>query len=119
MTKGGGSAPGDPTAETEAVLAAARRSVDGTGKAGKRRLARLDRLEKKIERALKEESKRRRQLDEARSGLADLVARVAALVPSGGAEAAPQTPSPEAPSPAPARARATRARAATTRARPT
>ena len=101
MAKGGGSAPGDRSAGALTVLATARRSIDGTGKAAERRLARLDRLEKKIKRGLKDEAKRQRQLDEARAGLADLVMRVTALVESSRGAAAPEAhasaPAPERP----------------------
>jgi hypothetical protein len=67
----------DPTAAVAAVLDAARGEAVRLGKAGRRR---LDRLERRITSALRTESKRRRQFDEARTDLADLVSRVADLV---------------------------------------
>ena len=67
----------DPTAAVAAVLDAARREAGGIKKSARRKLARLER---RIAAALKAEAKRRRQFDEARTELADLVGRVAGLV---------------------------------------
>lgn len=90
----------DPTAAVAAVLGAARREAGGIGKSARRKLARLER---RIAAALKAEAKRRRQFDEARTELADLVGRVAGLVK-------PATDGPAADAAAPKTAGATSAR---------
>ena len=94
----------DPTAAVAAVLDAARREAGGIKKSARRKLARL---ESRIAAALKTEAKRRRQFDEARTELAELVGRVAGLAkPAADAPAAdaPATdaaaPKPSAPKPA-------------------
>jgi len=86
----------DPTAAVAAVLDAARREAGGIGKSARRKLARLER---RIAATLKTEAKRRRQFDEARTELADLVSRVAGLVkPTGDAPAA-ESPAPKSAAP--------------------
>ena len=86
----------DPTAAVAAVLDAARREAGGIGKSARRKLARLER---RISAALNAEAKRRRQFDQARTELADLVGRVAGLVkPTADAPAA-ESPAPKSAAP--------------------